>query len=112
MKYFLQAAAFLTLMAAPATAQSFNSGNALFESCSKQSQAYCGGYIIGVFDAAVPVLNTGADVDGFKFCAPIEVTQGQITDIVVNYLRANPQFRHFNAASLTLSALSKAYPCR
>ncbi|MFG6572302.1 Rap1a/Tai family immunity protein [Sulfitobacter sp. 1A13353] len=112
MKYFLHAAAFLTMMAAPATAQSFMTGNKLLDNCDSINPSYCGGYIVGVFDAALPVIEEGNTVYGFTFCAPQEVLAGQIRDVVVQWLQRNPSKRHYAAPSLVMVSLSEAYPCQ
>ena len=89
----------------------FYSGNEIYarlsewksESSSNVVQQSVGaGYVIGVYDA----------LDGLSFCSPGGVNQGQIRDIVFNYLRDNPQIRQKDAYILVAQALNKAFPCK
>ena len=66
------------------------------------AQSVGAGYVIGVYDA----------LDGLSFCSPGGVNQGQIRDIVFNYLRDNPQIRQKDAYILVIQALNKAFPCK
>jgi hypothetical protein len=94
----------------------FVSGNALHEECQiaetdnvyYQADAYCIGYILGVFDAA-----NGPDngVAGFTFCTPDEINLNQVRDIVVKWLSDHPQHRHHDANSLVATALREVWPC-
>lgn len=45
------------------------------------------------------------------FCIPAEVTNQQIRDVVVNYLRDHPETRQYSSASEVVVALGKAWPC-
>jgi len=89
-RFLMSAGVLLILLTSPAVAQSFVTGNNLLEICTSKSESYCGGYIVGVFDAALPVIEEGNSVYGFQFCAPQEVLQGQVVDIVLQWLRNNP----------------------
>ncbi len=40
------------------------------------------------------------------------VTNGQVRDVVVKYLKDHPEERHFLASILAVKALSKAFPCK
>jgi len=90
---------------------SFYTGNEIYarlmdwksESPSNMTTASVGaGYVIGVYDA----------LNGLSFCSPGGVNQGQIRDIVFNYLRDNPQIRQKDAYILVVQALNKAFPCK
>jgi len=48
------------------------------------------------------------DID---YCQPQGVTFGQVGDIVKDYLEKHRNDRHKNAATLTIYALSEAFPC-
>jgi hypothetical protein len=85
----------------------FQTGNDLLQACDR-SHSFCLGYI----DAINDVMDLDHDrVAGFRACVPHEVTAGQLADIVVQYLRRNPSYRHFSAASLAIVAINAAFPC-
>ena len=95
----------------------FYDGNKLLSQCrptaNDENRVYklmaCVSYIAGVSDAGGEPQN---DVLGYRFCNPLSVTTGQEVDIVVKWLRANPEQRHYVAAGLVAKALSKAFPCK
>ncbi|HBV5676308.1 Rap1a/Tai family immunity protein [Klebsiella aerogenes] len=60
------------------------------------------GYITGISDAFI----------GTAFCAPDGTTNGQLYDIVFNYLKENPARRTDDAGVIVLRSLSDAYPCK
>ena len=86
-------------------------GNNLLTDCRNKTSGFdvgvCKGYIIAIAD----VLNNNT-VSGHRACLPENVTKGQVIDIVVPWLEAHPQHRHFTANSLVALALSEAFPCR
>ena len=88
----------------------FETGNGLLALCDANDNygmAMCRGYIIGISDA----LN-GNPVDEWKACIPVGgVIASQTQDIVIKWLRANPEKRHFAAPGLVAYALSQAFPC-
>lgn len=49
--------------------------------------------------------------DRQRFCTPDNVTNGQMEDIVVKYLKDHPDERHMLAAILVVKAMTKAFPC-
>lgn len=111
-RFLMSAGVLIVSLTTPAASQSFWNGNELLEICTSKSDDYCGGYIVGVFDSALPVIEEGNSVHGFQFCAPLEVQQGQVRDIVVQWLRNNPGKRHYPAPAVVMLALSDTYPCR
>lgn len=58
------------------------------------------GYVSGVFDA----------YSGVVFCAP-NVTVGQVSALVVQYVNAKPERWTENGAVLVTDALKQAFPC-
>ncbi|WP_363117903.1 Rap1a/Tai family immunity protein [Marivita sp. XM-24bin2] len=44
-------------------------------------------------------------------CLPLGVERGQMIDVVIKYLDANPAQRHNPARMLTWLALLEAFPC-
>lgn len=104
------------LIEAPAHA-GFFTGNQLYSECTseKGNREYlgnistCNGYIMGVLDAA----DTHAQWDKkIAICIPTGVNTGQLREIVIAELRANPALRHLPAAYFVLSAVSSAFPCK
>jgi hypothetical protein len=59
------------------------------------------GYIQAISDA----------FDDVMFCLPGNATVGQSSDVVMRYLEAHPEKRHYTADSLAGAALSEAFPC-
>lgn len=92
-------------------AVTFETGNTIFQNCQEPDGAFlkivCGAYIIGIADAL-----DGNSIDLWTACLPEHVLRGQVIDIAVEWLRAHPEARHFQAAGLVARALSEAYPCR
>ena len=85
----------------------FDSGNALFDSCTNASdaskQSHCLAYIAGVSDV----------LDGMHIiCTGGHVSLDEIKDVVVKYLRAHPEQRNSDADDSTSIALTSAFPCK
>ena len=101
MKNFL-----ISLLFACATAQAqYVDGNSLhgdLNSSNQQLKMYALGYIVGVSDVSI-----GAEI----LCMPSDVTQGQIQDVVRNFLTSNPQTRNLSAYFLVQIALGKYWAC-
>lgn len=112
-----------------ATAQT-TSGNILYESCTSDNQVmngFCLGYLIGrdegqFLGALLMSGSAGIDTSAenfnsfaneiFQHCVPSEATNAQLRDVVVQYLRKNPESRHETARFLVLDAYREAFPCR
>lgn len=91
------------------------SGNDLLAFCrNPPGGSVCTGYVMGVADAlgVNRALMPPEGVAGWRACVPLQVTPGQVRDIVVADLERNPVTRHFGAAALTAKALADAFPCR
>ena len=91
---------------------SFQNGNTLWADCNGKAddwfiKGYCAGYISSISDAL-----DGNAIDGYRACLPNGVTIGQVQDVVVKWLRAHPEKRHFQAAGLVAQALEDAFPCK
>ena len=124
------ASAALAFAALPSVAQvgANLTGNEIYEACNSADdlakQGFCVGYIDGVVEgmrwgAAVPLIRAGTakgEVDSLAsmflgFCIPEGATLGQYRDVMVGYLRRNPQDRHNSARLLMQLALSEAFRC-
>jgi hypothetical protein len=92
------------LLVSGAAQAEFLSGNKLYEDLQGNINAklYALGYIIGVVDRSM-----NEDI-----CLPAGVTQGQIQDVVINYMAAKPQMRNYSADLSVVLALRQHWPCR
>ena len=95
------------------------SGNELLSYCDGDVAhlGFCLGYTLGISQGYIwghgfAVRTLGQPDPGAMICKPPEVTNGQLKDVVVKYLRANPAERHERADKLVLFALIKAWPCK
>ena len=75
------------------------SGNEVYEDCTGPKGSP---KMEGISDAL--------NMDG-SVCTPANVTVGQVVDVIVNYLQANPKYRHISASLLAGAALREAFPC-
>ena len=84
-------------------AGTFWDGNTLYNklngSTMEQMQAL--GYIMGAADA----------FDTATVCAPMNVTAGQMNDMMKNYLENYPAVRHLPADSIINVVLGRMWPC-
>ena len=94
----------------PADAQKayFLTGNNLLDTC-EESDGACLGYVMGVADriSSEQALPKAKQV----ICVPVEATGKQVKDVVVKYLRSQPEQRHLPAPALVWNALQKSFPC-
>ena len=95
----------LCLLMVPAMARAeFFTGNnllALLKSNNSMDLVQGLGYVQGVFDSHVKV----------TICPPPNITAGQVSDMVRNYLDNNPATRNYSADSLISNALRQVWPC-
>jgi hypothetical protein len=88
-------------------------GNTLLEACESKAelqQAFWLGYITGSTD--VDGMNGAAFPERRRSCIPESVSNSQIRDVVVKYLKEHPEDRHLLAEILVVQALAKTFPCR
>jgi hypothetical protein len=101
--------------APPAMAGLYITGNDLYGDCSvpKDNPVYytrterCTGYITGVVDATEGT----RQLQGRAFCVPDNVTLGQVTETVSNYLKAHADTRSLNASALVIAAMTETWSC-
>ena len=86
----------------------FLSGNGLKQRCSDES-VECAAYIMGISDAHDYYVHFGGISN---FCAPMEVTNGQMKAITEKYMEEHPEKLHFAASDIVLNALAEAFPCK
>ena len=101
----------LLLLAWPASGaernDQFSDGTELWALCNSKkdfSEGACLAYIVGVADAAALYQQTG-------YCFRDDVSRGQLRDIVVKWLAANPGRRRTSGAGIVYNALQEAFPC-
>lgn len=95
----------VALLMIPALAQAaFLSGNELLTKINGDTydRLHAIGYIQGAVDA----------YSGIMFCPPANVTAGQITDMIKNYLNNTPAIRHRAADVIVADALQPVWPCK
>ena len=83
-------------------------GNELLKRCEDNDavqRAFCVGYVIGVADMV-------EEGPSGLICVATGVSNGQLSDIVVKFLRDHPERRHYSANSLVGVALMETYPCQ
>ena len=106
---FVGGAIWATAIGSPATA-GFLTGNALYSDCTARevvANARCAAYIVGVHDDFM----LERTIEGAPSeCTPNGTTAGQLTDVVVRYLRENPETRNLSAALLVRLAIVKGWP--
>lgn len=102
----------------------FETGNSLLAQCSveqsdptyRQKYMACSGYVSGVYDM-IELLNVAkhrnrtGSVEGFQACVPDSATRGQLTDVVIKYLKDHPEQRHLAAATIVYVALKQGFGC-
>lgn len=90
-------------------------GNGFLQSCSRNAagtfQAGCVSYFSGIADTLVGIELTKSDSER-QICFPSGIVYGQMMDITLNYLRANPSIRHLSTPNLVYLALRESFPCR
>ena len=101
MKNFL-----ISLLFACATAQAqYVDGNSLHADLTSEKanlRMYALGYIVGVADISI-----SAEV----LCMPVDVTQGQLKDVLNNFLISKPQARNLPASLLVQVSLGEYWSC-
>ena len=86
-------------------------GNQLLAQCTATIGApmnFCFGYIDAVFDLLLE--NNG--IDGFTACVSSELDDPQLRNLVVKFLKDNPDLRRLGAPNLIARALAASFPCR
>lgn len=94
----------ILMAAATAVAHAeFKTVNDLFNELTDNSRrSFAIGYVVGVHDATEQALH----------CSPIGITAGQISDLVLQWMRANPAERHRPGDVIVSHVLQQTWPCR
>jgi hypothetical protein len=70
------------------------------------------GYVAGVSNTARFMSEyQGQKGHSPSYCVPYEVTQGQLSDIVFNYLQEHVEIRQIDATILVVIAIGLKFPC-
>jgi len=91
--------------------QTYLTGYEVLLRCSGDNDAQgtqCLGYLQGIAD----VMLAGNEVNGYHVCIPPGILVGQLEDIALQFLRANPAVRHAATAGLVAKAYQQSFPCR
>ena len=100
----MKRAIILALFLAGAAHAQFMDGNKLLSNLKESDSFSRGlgmGYILGVYDFGA----------GTLYCAPSNVTAGQIKDMILNYLDNIPAERHIAADITIMKVLKTVWPC-
>lgn len=92
----------------------YMTGDLLLRKCSTSNDDpnfSCRGYIAGVVDYHRLVRSLGT-APGVDFCIPTGTSMDIVTEVVIQYLAANPQHEDFIAAPAVAMALYQAFPCK
>jgi len=90
-----------------AAGDTFFTGDMLYRYCSQSSES-CTSYIAGVVDALIAEGSAQKPL----ICLHDRTDLGQAVDVIAKYLRAHPEKRQANAASIATVALKHAFPCK
>lgn len=93
------------LLFAASTANAQVTGNILLDNIESNEfmlKSYALGYVSSLFQFT----------RGTAHCSPDGVTFGQARDLVHNYLKTSPQFRHMSGDVITIAVFSAAWPCK
>jgi hypothetical protein len=94
----------LAFFSASAFAQSKQDGNELLIGLKNPTSIFQEALIKGYISAT-------ADIS-LNICPAANVTNGQLYDVVQNYLENNPARRHLHRSILVEQALTIAFPCK
>lgn len=84
-------------------------GGRELENLCRREVPRCHAYLEGVSDTFEDSQGSAAPVTGI--CKPQGVTIGQFREVVLRYIRANPEARSEGGPRIVLAALRGAYPC-
>jgi hypothetical protein len=79
-------------------------------SICNENQGACLTYVLGAIDAhvAASIVNFGRTY----ICIPPQVTNQQIANVAVAFMRAHPEAQDSNAALVVIRGVTASYPCR
>ncbi|WP_394731281.1 Rap1a/Tai family immunity protein [Altererythrobacter sp. GH1-8] len=89
---------------------SYETGNDLSQSCKDLTYAqqdFCRGFVFGLAHGFRYQVFSGAG----SICIPVGVASSQLLDVVMKYIRENPEKRHLTTVEIVQTSLSQAFPC-
>jgi len=89
------------LLFAASTASAQVTGNTL-QSSEYMLKSHALGYITGIFQFT----------RGTAHCSPDGVTFGQALDVVHNYLKIDPKYRHLDGYVIVIAVFGATWPCK
>lgn len=111
----------LTTVCSPQDSSGYMDGNMLLEKCDPASSSLdkteCLGYVAGVMDAAVTMLDSLKAASPTKvppmYCLPTGGVQlGQAGRVTLKWLKDHPEKHHLRGDVLVMMAMSDAFPCK
>lgn len=109
---------FLLLLSCNVTANSTLDGNFLLEECSTPAgNSFCLGYILawrevtGFGRDVYEVTGDRSAASWSSVCEPYGVSSQQALDVVLKWIRDNPQSRHYTGLQIVNIAWQTAWPC-
>ncbi len=104
------------VMAGPVYARA-ESGNELFNHCAADENNHwerglCASNVESVVETLLAMKVKGWELSPLaNYCPAKGIPEGQVIDVVTNWLRENPQHRHHDASILVMVALAENWPC-
>lgn len=98
----------LTHQAQAQTRTYYVDGERLYEECTSEratGEVFCLSYIMAIADA----LDGQRHSNSVEACIPAQVNSTTLRDVVLNFLRERPQWRHWSAYELVMLSLITAY---
>ncbi len=94
-------------------------GNVLFEECSAAQNTVeftrCLAYIAGAADMIgnFQLFKSDGNKPLFttRICIPVKATRGQLTDVVIKYMKDHPESRTDSASLIVMRALVQVWKC-
>jgi hypothetical protein len=86
-------------------------GNQLLRQCTATIGAYVN-FCFGYIDSVTDLLLENNGIDGVNACLSSELDDPGLRDIVVKFLKDNPDLRRLGAPNLITRALAASFPCR
>jgi hypothetical protein len=96
---------------APVSLAKVRDGNQLLQQCTATIGAYVN-FCFGYIDSVTDLLLENNGIDGFTACISTELDDPGLRDIVVKFLKCNPDLRRLGAPNLIARALAASFPCR
>ena len=95
------------------TSEYLESGRGLLEDCEDAGSNFNSGYCLGFIHGMCSMHDYAARKYSARlYCAPDEVTNGQVRRIIIKFLKDHPNRLHETDLILAVDALREAFPCK